>query len=215
MSRLFTLSTLRQLLRRRHPRAPPRSPAPILQRLRPRLGRPSALAMTVASTLGWIPIWIFATEHVAQVMTVQGPSMAPALSPDYHAAGRRDRVWARMYQPTHDLRRGTVVAFWWADAFLLDPIIRRLTPFVRRSPLDAEKLLIKRVVALEGDVVRTRCPPYPLPEAQVPVAKALIVAQITHVLWPWARAGHIRAEDWTPSRPGLVLRHVPLEMTEA
>src|SRR5205814_9307659 len=36
-----------------------------------------------------------------------------------------------------------------------------------RSPSNPEKIAIKRVVALEGDIVHTR-PPYPYPRAEVP-----------------------------------------------
>lgn len=38
-----------------------------------------------------------------------------------------------------------------------------------RSPNDPERMIIKRIVAMPGDVVLTR-PPYPFPEAEVPPA---------------------------------------------
>ncbi|KAI9807423.1 MAG: hypothetical protein M1833_000168 [Piccolia ochrophora] len=137
-------------------------------------------------------------------MTIHGPSMAPGLSPNYNAYGEMDRVWAKMWEPTEGLQRGMLIAFW--------------------SPQDPEKEVVKRIVAVEGDTVRTR-PPYPFPTAEVPVgcvwvegddrsrsidsndygpiAISLIVAQITHVVWPWSRMGRVRWEDW-PRNKNLV-----------
>lgn len=108
-----------------------------------------------------------------------------------------------------------------------------------RSPLDPETVAIKRVVALEGDVVKTR-EPYPaeivtVPEGQVwvegdesfhsmdsnyygpvnheprphcpnrfqkrnlmydpeQIPKGLVTARVTHVVFPFARAGRIAEE---------------------
>jgi mitochondrial inner membrane protease subunit 2 len=81
-----------------------------------------------------------------------------------------------------------------------------------RSPNNPERLAIKRVIALEGDIVYTRAP-CPLPTVQVPVNHvwvegdnrnksldsnnygplpiSLIQGKLTHVLWPWKSSGPI------------------------
>jgi mitochondrial inner membrane protease subunit 2 len=87
-----------------------------------------------------------------------------------------------------------------------------LTP--HRSPSNPEQESVKRVIGLEGDVVHTR-PPYPhsylvVPEGHIwvegdavpgqtrdsntwgPISRGLVTGRITHVLWPWRRAGRIR-----------------------
>ncbi len=73
-------------------------------------------------------------------------------------------------------------------------------------------MTVKRVVGLEGDVVRTRAPyPYEyaaVPEGHVwvegdgersqdsnyygPISARLVTGRVTHVLSPWERAGKVR-----------------------
>ena len=81
-------------------------------------------------------------------------------------------------------------------------------------------MVVKRVVALEGDEVATRSPPYPFPREVVPtgyvwvegdnadgrktydsndygpVAKNLLVGQLRAVVWPWRSAGWISWRDY-------------------
>lgn len=83
-------------------------------------------------------------------------------------------------------------------------------------------MVIKRVVALEGDAVQTR-PPYPfasevVPPGQVwvegdqpegrktldsnwygPISKSLIVGRVMAVVWPWRKRGLIREHEWRGS----------------
>lgn len=81
-----------------------------------------------------------------------------------------------------------------------------------RSPNHPEKLAIKRIIALEGDVVYTRAP-CPHPAVQIPISHvwvegdnrdksldsnsygpipiSLIQGKITHVLLPWKSSGPI------------------------
>ena len=81
-----------------------------------------------------------------------------------------------------------------------------------RSPNHPEKLAIKRIIALEGDVVYTRAP-CPHPTVQIPINHvwvegdnrdksldsnsygpipiSLIQGKITHVLLPWKSSGPI------------------------
>jgi inner membrane protease subunit 2 len=83
---------------------------------------------------------------------------------------------------------------------------------VNRNPNDPNKITVKRIVGLEGDVVKTK-PPYPyqhviVPEGHVwvegdgelskdsnyygPISARLITGKITHILSPWDRAGRVR-----------------------
>lgn len=68
------------------------------------------------STIATLPLVLIITQFLVggQIMTVTGPSMSPALSPDYTATGRRDRVWAKSCEGTSrgDIRKGNVIAFW-------------------------------------------------------------------------------------------------------
>lgn len=130
--------------------------------------------------------------------------MYPFLNTDADGSSSMDRVLVNMYRPSQHLHRGEVVAFW--------------------SPLHPEKMAVKRVVALAGDVVETRAP-YPFARETVPpghcwvegehpegsrksydsntygpVSLSLIVGNVKAVVWPWRRAGRIRWEDWGGSR---------------
>jgi inner membrane protease subunit 2 len=81
-----------------------------------------------------------------------------------------------------------------------------------RKPNDPDGIAVKRIVGLEGDVVRTK-PPYPyeyasVPEGHVwvegdgdlsrdsnyygPISVRLITGRVTHILSPWDRAGRVR-----------------------
>lgn len=84
-----------------------------------------------------------------------------------------------------------------------------------RSPYNPEVISVKRVIALEGDLVYTRAP-YPLPIAEIPsghiwvegdnedgtktldsnhygpISMNLIVGRITHVLWPLKSYGPVQ-----------------------
>lgn len=83
-----------------------------------------------------------------------------------------------------------------------------------RSPPHPEKRAVKRIIGLEGDIVRTR-EPYPARTVQVPVghvwvegdgaardsvdsntygpiSTGLIIGKATHIIWPFHRAGRIK-----------------------
>ena len=86
---------------------------------------------------------------------------------------------------------------------------------IRRSPSHPEVLVIKRIIALEGDKVYTRAP-CPLPIVPIPanhvwvegdnrdgrksldsnhygpIPISLITGKVTHILWPWNSSGAIR-----------------------
>ncbi len=100
-----------------------------------------------------------------------------------------------------------------------------------RSPTRPEIMAVKRVIALEGDSVRTKSP-YPFAEERVPpghvwlegdhaesndsntygpVPVALLVGKVKGVFWPWEKAGWIRWQDWRGServREGKVVDRI-------
>jgi len=129
-------------------------------------------------------------KHFYTVKIVSGRSMQPTLNPD--SSTWRDIV---LFDRTvvgmgHKISRGDIVAL--------------------RSPIEFGALIVKRVVALEGDVVQT-LPPYPDSEVLIPdgyawvegderhhtrdsnyfgpVPLALLDAKVPFVLWPPPRFG--------------------------
>lgn len=72
-------------------------------------------------------------DYIAEVTSVNGRSMSPTLSPDFHETGRRDfMIWSK-WQPTKELKRGDIIMY--------------------DSPKDPESCAVKRVIALAGDTV--------------------------------------------------------------
>lgn len=93
--------------------------------------------------------------------------------------------------------------------------------------MNPERYAVKRIIALEGDIVLTKSP-YPHPREEVPfghvwvegdqvdgnktmdsnrvgpVSKSLIVGRVGGVVWPWRKAGRIPWEDWRGSDRVLV-----------
>ncbi|PYI26611.1 LexA/Signal peptidase [Aspergillus indologenus CBS 114.80] len=160
----------------------------------------------LGATLPLLPIGLFFSEHVLQVMWVRGPSMTPYLNEDYeqmHTAS--DMVLVNMWgggglwpwERKRRLERGMVVTF--------------------RSPANPRHIAIKRVVGLPGDRITTREPC--LKDAQVvpfnhvwlegdardprksmdsntygPVSCSLITGRVLAVLWPKWR--WLNWEDW-------------------
>ncbi|KAK4103734.1 LexA/Signal peptidase [Parathielavia hyrcaniae] len=140
----------------------------------------------------WIPPLIWFNAYVAQVTFIRGPSMYPFLNPQYNESLRKDLCLVWKLYAQEGLRRGMVVTF--------------------RNPYDPSKITIKRIVGLEGDVVKTRHPyPYEyaaVPEGHVwvegdgeksqdsnyygPISARLVTGKVTHVLSPWERAGRVR-----------------------
>jgi len=130
--------------------------------------------------------------------------MYPFLNTSYNTSIVKDRVWMDMWNPYKNLKRGMVVSFW--------------------KPHDPEGMAVKRIVAVEGDRVKTRGR-YPseyedVPVGHVwvegdnmekkgegsydsnfygPVSKSLIVGRVVGVVWPLGRSGWIRWEDWKGS----------------
>ncbi|CRK44756.1 hypothetical protein BN1723_006282, partial [Verticillium longisporum] len=140
----------------------------------------------------WIPVVIMFNNYVAEIHNVHGPSMYPFFNEDYNSSLLQDKVLTWKWWPQYDLERGMIVTF--------------------RSPNNPEAISIKRIMAVEGDVVRTKAP-YPEPVARVPqghiwvegdgdktidsntygpVPMSLVTGKVTHFLYPLKKFGPIR-----------------------
>ncbi|KAL8686817.1 MAG: hypothetical protein Q9218_006842 [Villophora microphyllina] len=202
------------LLRSRHPPSPKSQqirPFSIRHRLRTIRAGFTRLPLiihlpliTLLTIITWLPVLWFFFTHIFQPMSVKGPSMYPFLNTDHYTSTRKDIIAVNMYKPGQDVRRGDVVVF--------------------RSPLDPEKVVVKRVIAIEGDIVYTRLP-YPIEKQEVSVghvwvegehpehtrwsydsnaygavSKSLIMGKVIGVVWPWSRRSWIDSDDWPGSR---------------
>ncbi|KAL7760379.1 hypothetical protein ACKLNR_010469 [Fusarium oxysporum f. sp. zingiberi] len=107
---------------------------------RPSLARSTALRLFGFAT--WIPVIAMFNLHVAELTFVDGASMYPLINDDKDSTLRRDVILNWKWSPQENLERGMVVTL--------------------RSPLHPETIAVKRVVALENDVIKTKAP-HPLP----------------------------------------------------
>ncbi|KAH8197123.1 hypothetical protein TruAng_008728 [Truncatella angustata] len=87
-------------------------------------------------------------NFVGGTVRISGPSMYPFLNSDKDSSLRKDILWNYKFKPQEGLARGMIITFW--------------------SPNHPEKAAVKRIIGLEGDIVRTR-EPYPARTVQVPV----------------------------------------------
>lgn len=98
------------------------------------------------------------------------------------------------------------------------------------SPVDPERLVVKRIIGLEGDIVRTRHP-FPqnlvaVPKGQLwvegdeafhsldsnsygPIPIALVTAKVTHIVFPFTRIGRVLQKESLSRRDALVRRADP------
>ncbi|KAL2761191.1 hypothetical protein ACRALDRAFT_1026371 [Sodiomyces alcalophilus JCM 7366] len=150
----------------------------------------------------WIPIIIWVRYNVADISNIHGSSMHPFLNEDIDTSWKRDVVLNWKWGRKHNLHRGMIVTF--------------------RSPYNPETVAVKRVIALEGDMVRTTVP-YPDPVVKVPqghvwvegdgpqgksidsntygpIAVQLITGRVTHILYPWRKFGRVKWWEYG-SRP--------------
>ncbi|KAJ3736501.1 LexA signal peptidase [Lentinula guzmanii] len=139
----------------------------------------------------WFPTVFVVSNYFYNLKIVSGRSMQPTLNPD--ASLWRDVGLFNRYaiHTKLDFNRDDIVAL--------------------RSPEDPNRILVKRIVALAGDRVKT-LPPYPNPEVVVPQGQAwiegdepfhsddsnrfgpvplsLIESRLVAVVWPPSRFGH-------------------------
>ncbi|KAL1305482.1 hypothetical protein AAFC00_002358 [Neodothiora populina] len=83
-------------------------------------------------------LWCLATAIIIndkffEIVSVNGPSMNPTLSPTFHETGERDYLLIDKWNATENLKRGDVISFF--------------------APHAPETLAIKRIVGVEGDWV--------------------------------------------------------------
>lgn len=154
-------------------------------------------------------------KHFYTVKIISGRSMQPTLNPE-PCIWRDVVVFDRVsVQSIGKFARGEVVAL--------------------RSPTNPSDLLVKRIVALEGDVVQT-LPPYPEQEVKVPpghvwlegdegfrtidsnrwgpVPLGLIDSKLTFIIWPPPRFGPLPTplQRKTGTEEGRVWRRGFVEM---
>ncbi|KAF9514236.1 hypothetical protein BS47DRAFT_1295294 [Hydnum rufescens UP504] len=138
-----------------------------------------------------LPFLAVLNLHVGTLMTVKGRSMSPTLNPE--SSNMFDVVYMDRWDPQTGKKfaRGDVV--------------------VLKSPVDNE-LIIKRILALEGDLVQT-LPPYPdawvaIPQGHAwvegdepfhsrdsnkfgPVSLSLIDSKVPWIVFPFSRFGTV------------------------
>ncbi|XP_070559659.1 mitochondrial inner membrane protease subunit 2-like isoform X2 [Ptychodera flava] len=137
-----------------------------------------------------MPVSVTFLDHIGYVAKVEGASMQPALNPRNNRD--RDVIFLNRWSVrNYDIQRGDIVA--------LD------------SPRDPGTRLVKRIIALEGDTVKTlhyknRYVKVPQGHCWVegdhhgqsmdsnlfgPVAVGLIHAKASHIIWPLHRLGKL------------------------
>ncbi|KIJ70211.1 hypothetical protein HYDPIDRAFT_104890 [Hydnomerulius pinastri MD-312] len=168
----------------------------------PTPGGPSTLRSTLR-VLYWLPIGIAFTHYFYTLKTVRGRSMQPTLNPD--TSGWDDIVvFDRFTVSTgRPIEKGDVVSL--------------------RDPVNSKKMIVKRVIAVAGDIVKT-LPPYPdaevlVPDGHVwvegdepfrtldsnkfgPVPLALVDAKLSYIVWPPGRIGPLRPPAIPVTRMG-------------
>ncbi|ODV89867.1 hypothetical protein CANCADRAFT_12307, partial [Tortispora caseinolytica NRRL Y-17796] len=123
----------------------------------------------------WMPVAVVVNDYVGSVMAIEGRSMRPAFN---ETDGARSWVLVRKLWVLDSLRNRDVV--------------------VLRSPQNPEAVVVKRIVATEGEEVRTRGT-YPKPLTVVPKG---------HV---WVEGDNIHSVDsntYGPVPTGLILGKV-------
>ncbi|KAF9247185.1 peptidase S24/S26A/S26B/S26C [Melanogaster broomeanus] len=143
--------------------------------------------------LYWLPLGIAFTHYFYTIKTVRGRSMQPTLNPD--TSGWDDIVVFDRFTVVSGkpLEKGDVVAL--------------------RDPMHGGKMIVKRIIAVSGDSVKT-LPPYPdsevlVPEGHIwvegdepfrtldsnkfgPVPLALVDAKLSYIIWPLDRIGPLK-----------------------
>ncbi|OQV19212.1 putative Mitochondrial inner membrane protease subunit 2 [Hypsibius exemplaris] len=141
-----------------------------------------------------VPASLLFLDNVGSVARVHGSSMMPTLQGDRRGGGRRDYVWLNTFAVRRfQVERGDVVVF--------------------SSPTDPSKILIKRVTALEGDVVHS--PTYKQNYVLIKrgymwmegdnkemsmdshnfgqISRGLLLGKVEYIIWPPQRWGRVKA----------------------
>lgn len=155
------------------------------------LGKLGPSLRTTVATLTWFPVLYSFSNHVYLPCKITGLSMAPTFNPGTETT-TNDVALVQKFdvKSPSSLVRGDVIMF--------------------RSPNDPEKLLTKRVVGLQGDIILTKTP-YPRSQAVIPrnhlwvegdnafhsidsnnfgpISQSLVIGKVVCVIWPPSRFG--------------------------
>lgn len=147
---------------------------------------------TALATLTWFPVLYTALDHIYLPCQVSGFSMAPTFNPGTESSAK-DVVLVQKFNLKWpgSLAVGDVVMF--------------------RSPNDPEKLVTKRVIGLQGDLILPREKTYPrslvlIPRNHLwvegdnafhsidsnnfgPISQGLVVGKVATIIWPLLRIG--------------------------
>ncbi|CUM65345.1 uncharacterized protein PRCAT00002980001 [Priceomyces carsonii] len=147
---------------------------------------------TALLTITWFPVGYVFANHVYQPCQITGRSMSPTFNPGTETSAKDIALIQKFNLKKPDsLVRGDVIMI--------------------RSPSNPEKLITKRVVGLQGEIVKTKLPPYPKTETRVPrnhlwvegdngfhsvdsntfgpISQALVVGKVVGIIWPPSRIG--------------------------
>lgn len=158
--------------------------------------------LLLKTTFVVVPVTITFTDVVASFSKVIGVSMQPLLNPDCNR-GQNDWVLQNRLAANQTLHRGDIITF--------------ITPY------DPKQLAVKRIVGVQGDIVRSKNKNkrthIPVNYVWVegdnskyshdsnsygPVSRSLITAKATHVVWPPSRWQKLDSVEIASDR---VLKH--------
>ncbi|XP_074683618.1 mitochondrial inner membrane protease subunit 2 isoform X1 [Strix aluco] len=174
-----------------------------------------------------VPVTVTFLDRVACVARVEGASMQPSLNPGGRQAS--DVVLLNQWSiRNYDVQRGDIVslvsqiascAIW----CIIGEKEKKSFESAYRSPRNPEQKIIKRVIALEGDIIKTigyKKKYVKVPHGHIwvegdhhghsfdsnafgPVSLGLLHARATHILWPPQR--------WQKLQPMLPPERKPLQ----
>ncbi|TEB30173.1 LexA/Signal peptidase [Coprinellus micaceus] len=178
--------------------------------------------------LYWSPLVIFMATHWYEVRAISGRSMQPTLNPDW-SLSKDHAIFDRVAADRQDCHREDIIIL--KSVRRLRSMRMSCRPELRhtsspRSPMNPKHKLIKRIVAEEGDTIRT-LPPYPRKEVVVPkghvwvegdepfnsddsnifgpISRGLIESKLVCVIWPPERFGTLTKPEkpttGSPSSP--------------
>ncbi|KAK9479485.1 peptidase S24/S26A/S26B/S26C [Lipomyces japonicus] len=163
-------------------------------------------ATLIAAT--WVPVVAYFANHVVWIGVIDGASMTPTLNPESNGLIRDIALlWKFGSNNYNTYKRGDIV--------------------VLRNPRDPESSVVKRILAFEGETVRTRFP-YPestctVPERHLwiegdnihsidsntygPVPHRLVDGKVTRILFPFDRIGPVSATGGRNPKAAVVDIH--------
>lgn len=150
-------------------------------------------ARTAIYALSWIPVAITVQQTCGQLFWVYGSSMQPSLNPD-SSLGYKDLLVVQKFglKKPDSFKRGDVV--------------------VLRSPSDPARIVVKRVTAVQGDVVENPRNTFPRKNVKIPTSHLWVEGDNIHsvdsnIYGPVSSGlvvGKARYIVWPPSRWGLI-----------